>query len=131
MNSCDNGDDNKSPRVSVNVTTVVDDPASSMTPLIADNTINSSSTASTSSLNKNNNNCASIRRVNKIAPLFSAAEVNQEGDEKINKTKKNKKNSSPATIKKKKHSTNAIGILMRPIPGRNFDGFLDRFIKSK
>lgn len=63
-----------------------------------------------------NKNRASIRRLHKIGPLFGGGSGSRsslaDGD-------------SPA--KRPKKSTIPIRIFARPLPGRSFDGFLDRF----
>lgn len=58
--------------------------------------------------------CASIRRVHRIAPLFG----------------RRKEEQKPIAIKERKNKTKSpIRFPFRPIPGRNFDGFIDRFVK--
>lgn len=60
--------------------------------------------------------CASLRRVHKIDARGKKEKV-------AKKQKSIKKKDQPA-------KKNPIRIFTRPLPGRSFDGFLDRFVKS-
>lgn len=67
-------------------------------------------------------NCASFRRVHRIAPLFGrGSSSHAKGEDKNIRT--------PVKEKKSKIKSPSR-ISLRPIPGRNFDGFLDIFVKS-
>lgn len=74
----------------------------------------------------NNKYCASLRRVHKIGPFSGELKNDREENDKDAKRRKSSSNKK----KKDQQKKSPIRIFMRPLPGRSFDGFLDRFVKS-
>lgn len=70
-------------------------------------------------------NCASFRRVHRIAPLFGRGRSSSSSH-----TKREDKQIQTPVKEIKGKTKSPIRISLRPIPGRNFDGFLDIFVKS-